>query len=280
MTTPQPDRLNLWSVHREDMTFRNLSANTIRDRQRVLGALCHGALDLADVQTVDIRAFLSRPTPSGRPLSPSSRATYLAHVSSFYRWAVRYKHLDADPTVDLDPPKVPNRLPRPIPRQALDAAIRTASAEVRAWLMLGALAGLRCSESASLHADNLRLDDSPPMLRVTGKGGKTRTIPIHPDLAAELAQWPTDGYLFPWRDSHVKPEEVSRLVNKHLRGLGFKDTAHSTRHRFGTDMYRGTRDIIATKDLLGHASVATTQVYAQADPSGLYAAISALSFND
>jgi site-specific recombinase XerD len=270
MSDPTPDRLGLWPGHRDDLILANRSPLTIRDRRSVLAKVTRGAVDLADLTAADIRSFIARPE-----LKPATRATYLAHCHSLFKWAIYNGHVTHDPTVKIPTIKVNPGLPRPISHADLRRALDTATPNVRAWLMLGAFAGLRCAEAATLHRDNVR----GRVLVVTGKGNKTRAIPIHPELEAVLAQLPASGYLFPGGDhGHAAPKTVSSAVGEHLRNLGINSTAHATRHRFGTDIYRVNQDLRATQVLLGHASTRTTEVYTEVDRPALEAMVGALNY--
>jgi len=269
LTEPSPDRLGLWARHRDDMRLANQSRATITGRQGVLRNLA-GPVDLADIGPGNIRAFIGR-----EGLRPISRQSYLAHIRTFYRWAVFHDLLEHDPTVKIVGPTVQRGLPRPISHADLRRAVATAPPLVRAWLLLGALAGLRCAEAASLHADDIR----PPVLIITGKGDKTRAIPIHPDLMGELANWPTEGYLFPGRvNGHVTPQWVSEAVGSHLRSLGIRSSAHKARARFATDLYRVQQDIVSTQHALGHAKIETTMAYVEADQPKLEAMVAAIDY--
>lgn len=274
---PAPDRLQLWPRFRDDyMSFKGYSPNSVTCmRQVYCGLTEHQHVDLADVRVEHLRAYLNK-TSERRPYGPLSRAarhTYTSHFRTLYGWAVKHGHLDTDPTLHLESPKVQPGDPHPIDPAKLSHALATATRNVRCWLMLGAHAGLRCGEAAGLRGENVYLDHNPRLV-VVGKGGKVRGVPLHPDLVRELATWPRTGYLFPGqKDGHIGPKWVSSAVNRHLRSLGYPDVAHSTRHRFGTDMYQGTGDPFQAMKLLGHANVSTTMIYAQVDQSGLYSAV-------
>jgi integrase len=118
---------------------------------------------------------------------------------------------------------------------------------------------------------------------VTGKGGNQRTVPLHSKVIDALAMLPPDDeamYVLPrfdgWKDRHLAPGRVSSMINEYLHSMGIPDTAHSLRHRFGTDVYRASQDIRLTQDLLGHSSPITTAIYAAADVSKAAAIVSGL----
>ncbi len=259
------DALELWPAHEASMRLRRLSAMTVRDRRRIIERI-GATVDLADVTRQDIETFLD----SNPRWTASTLHTYLGHLRSFYGWAVFEDRLDVDPTFRIPITRVPGNLPRPITHADLDRALREADDRIRLWLLLGAYAGLRCAEIAALHENDVQ----DGLLYVRGKGQKIRTVPLHPRLLAELEAWPTRGLLFPG----VRPHRLSGICNNHLRALGIRSTMHSTRHRFGTDIYATERDILVTSKLLGHASAKTTQVYAQVDQEAAARMIGRLSY--
>lgn len=147
-------------------------------------------------------------------------------------------------------------------------AIDQAGPRMRAWLTLMGYAGLRCAEVAALERGWLM----PGALRVTGKGGHERVVPLHPSVVAALAgvQFPPSGPVF--RNAEGRPftaKDISRRVGAYLDGLGIAATAHQGRHHFGTVAYRHSRDLRAVQQLLGHADPATTAGYAAVDAHDL-----------
>lgn len=195
------------------------------------------------------------------PLAPQTRYTYVAYLASFYTWAMKAGHTTTDPTETIDRPKLPIHLPRPLASTSLQDAIRYANPRMRAWLHLGAYQGFRCIEIVRLRGE----DVDPNRLTITarGKGNKERTIALHPETLASLRAYglPERGLVFERRGGGpVQPSTVSRYISRHLADAG---TAHQLRHWFGTEVYEGSRDLLLTQQLLGHASPATTAVYAQ-----------------
>lgn len=129
---------------------------------------------------------------------------------------------------------------------------------VATMVRLGAQAGLRCCEICRVHRRDVTETAAGYRLRVLGKGRKVRVIPITKALAFEILA--ADGWLFPGQvDGHLSAAYVSKLVS---RALPEGWTAHTLRHRFASRAYIGAdKDIRAVQELLGHASVATTQIY-------------------
>jgi integrase/recombinase XerC len=222
--------------------------------------------DLATASSDDVVAWLGDPN-----LKPSTKHSYRASLRMFYRWMRVTGRREDDPTEATRSIPVPRAQPRPAKDADVAAALAGASQEDRLAVLLAALAGLRRAEIAGLHADDI--DDTT--IRITGKGGVIRTIPIHPVLMRELKPWAArGGYLFRGRDgtSPVTADAMGRRISRLL-----DSGAHSLRHKFATDAYRGTKDIRAVQELLGHASVATTQVYTAVDGDALSAAVNSIA---
>ena len=211
---------------------------------------------------------------------PVSRAVELSHIRSYCQWAVRFGHITADPTARLDAPRRRRRLPRPIGADRLEQAMTNAQTQPRLYvcLTLAAFSGLRCIEIATLRWEDI--DDSHMV--VTGKGGHQRVVPLHPKVSEALAMLPNDDgpFVIPrmdgWKDRHLHPGRVSGMINEYLHGLGIHDTAHSLRHRFGTDFYRASKDIRLTQEIMGHSSPTTTATYAAADTDAAAAIMAVL----
>lgn len=222
--------------------------------------------DLAEATTEDVLAWLSNPT-----LKPATRRSYRASLRMFYRWMRLTGRRQDDPTEATRPVRVPRSAPRPASAEALDEALANACQEDRLALLLAALAGLRRAEIANLHADDL----GDTSIRVEGKGGVVRYVPIHPALMKELRPWAArGGYLFRGRGgtSAISADAMGRRISRLL------DTgAHSLRHKFATDAYRGTKDLRAVQELLGHSSIITTQVYTAVGDDAMTQAVNSIA---
>lgn len=205
--------------------------------------------------------------------APETRKSARSAVRGFYRWALLSGLITVDPTANLRPVHVPVSKPRPTPELVLEEALANATEPERCMVLLLAYGGLRRAEAATLRV----ADITERGLRITGKGGRQRVVPIHPRLEHALrervANLPPDArWLFPspvrpgW---HVTPDYVYRHVTALTKGY----SPHALRHRFATQVYRVSHDIRATQELLGHSSVATTQRYVATDEDSMRAAV-------
>lgn len=208
--------------------------------------------------------------------SAATRYSYRSTIRTFYAWAQTVGHVKRNPAVDLPPVRVPQSLPRPTPDGIVDHALDDCTDRDRLFVLLATHAGLRRAEIASLRWEHVGTDE----LRITGKGNKIRSIPLHPRLAAELtaervrrddAEYGSGyryrkvsdgGYIFPSRrnGTPISPHTVGTVLSKLL---GPQWTGHTLRHRFGTRTYQISGDIRITAALLGHARLDTTAGYAR-----------------
>lgn len=190
--------------------------------------------------------------------SPATRKNALDAIRSYYRWAEQAGRTTGDPTLGLPHIRVPRGMPRPTPDHVLLEAVRRCARPTDIlMLLLGSLSGLRVGEMAVLRADDI----NDGVIRVTGKGGHIRHVPVHPLLAEALQLVPSRGWLFPSDRNptgHYLAASIAQRINDLLED-GW--SAHTLRHRFATHVYSASLDILALRDLLGHADVSTTMVY-------------------
>jgi len=227
--------------------------------------------DLSTATRDEVERFLD-----GRRIAAKARSGWVSHLHMLYTWALDEGLTQADPTVGVVRPRLRQGLPRPAVDDELDVALRLADRRMRAMLTCAALAGLRAKEIALLDRPDVLDSYSPPMLIAHGKGGKDRTLPMHPDLvdALRALPMPASGRVFRnGRGQAMSPTNVSHAVNTYLHGLGITSTLHQLRHWFATRYYAETRDLLGLKDLLGHASVETVSIYAKwvLDPAAVTA---------
>lgn len=200
-------------------------------------------------------------------VSISSIHTYTCHVKSFYRWAFESSRTDTNAADALPIPRVAERRPRPMPEKDTRTAMRAAQGVMRAWLALAGWCGLRAGEISRIRREDIAPDPDAgdgAMLHVDGKGGRHRAVPVPPRVLVLLRPYlDVQGPIFRRSTTGlpVTPNEVTKKAGKFLRGLGLPYTLHTLRHRFATRLAQTTKDLRLVQELLGHASLATTQVY-------------------
>lgn len=232
---------------------------TIRLRHYQISDLCNVAPSPAFITTDHLIAILSTPG-----WAPETRKSVRGSYRSFFRWAYQSGRLEEDPSDVLPSVRVPQAVARPAPETVVRTGLR-GDERIRFMVMLAAYAGLRACEIARVHEEHLDLD----VLRVKGKGGKTREIPIvHLELLERL-QAVTDWAFPNGYGTHLSPGHVTRLVSKVLPD-GW--TCHTLRHRMATAAYAGSRDLLAVGALLGHSRPETTQRYVRMPDDALRAA--------
>lgn len=258
-----------WHEHEQAYTrwmrAGGCSEGTVRLRRHYLARFSSAAPDPIAATTDDLAGVLSCPT-----WSAETRRSARAAARSFFGWMARDGRRPDDPSLNLPRVRMAPPRPRPASTEALDDALAHADHRVRLMLLLAAYAGLRCSEIARLHSDDVYQGE----IRVKGKGGRVRYVPLHPRLA-ECLRVTSGGWLFPnGQGSHVSAGHVTRLLSI---ALGPGTTAHQLRHLFACRAYASQRDILAVRELLGHASVATTQRYTRTPDDALRRAVEAIA---
>jgi len=238
---------------------------------------------LLDLSAADLRAFLA--DRRGQGLGASSAARELSGVRAFLGYAAEQQghHVQLPRT---RAPKRPRTLPRPAaPDEAMELAENAADAATAPWigardlaiLLLLYGAGLRVAEALSLTGAVLPIGQT---LRVTGKRNKTRVVPIVPAVREAIENYvrqrpyplAPEGALFVGaRGGPLNPDLVRRAVAAARRRLGLPDTLtpHALRHSFATHLLARGADLRALQELLGHASLSSTQIYTAVDAARL-----------
>jgi len=245
--------------------MEGLSEETIRQRIYVLR---HLAVPPGEATVEHLRNALSG------DLSASSRATYLRTMRVIFADLNRLGLVGNDPARLVKVPKVPRRQPRPIPRVDIDRCLTMADADARDWTVLGAFLGLRAGEVTRVAGTDLVATDDGPAVRVRGKGGLIAVVPAHPRVVDVLAPYAGDpAPIWPWW-----PKSINRRWQRAAAEVGVTGhTFHSLRHAYATQLYRLTGgDLLTVARLCRHASVATTQGYAQLAQSAPYRAVAGL----
>jgi integrase/recombinase XerC len=276
---------------------RHLSPATVeayrRDLSQLAAFLRRARRDLPGAGIDDLRRFLAQLTSLG--YARASIARRVGAIHTFYLWAVSSGVVAQDPAALLGRPKVISRLPVVL-RVAEAAALVEApdagedASEVesavalrdRAILELMYGSGLRVSEVAGVTVDRVDLDRG--RVTVVGKGDKEREVPLGDPARQAVVAWLTvrsvlapgggDELFINRRGRPIGPRDIRRLVGRYGRAAlsGRRVTPHTLRHSFATHLLEGGADIRAVQEMLGHASVATTQRYTHVSRSRLFEA--------
>lgn len=206
----------------------------------------------------------------------ASKRSVRQALRGFYSWGQLVGRWPDNPAAHLPTIKATRGVARPAPEHSVRVGLASTDARTRLMIRLGVKAGLRCREICRVHTDDLVQDLVGWSLIVHGKGEHKRQVPLPGDLAAELRALDA-GYAFPGKiDGHLSASRVSELISEALPpGV----TAHMLRHRYGTRAYNlGGKDLRAVQELLGHAYIATTQIYVGVEDDAIRrAAIAAAS---
>ncbi|MEX0405995.1 tyrosine recombinase XerC [Aquibium sp. LZ166] len=245
-----------------------------------------GLSDIADLRPADLRAFLAYRRKEGVGARTLGRG--LAAIRSFLRHLERRGLANAAGAASLRSPKLPKSLPRPLTapeaRRVVSAGEQLAeepwiAARNAAVLTLLYGSGLRISEALGITASQIA-GKGETVLRITGKGGKTRLTPMLPVALQAVAEYrrlcphhlPPNGPLFRGaRGGPLDPSVVQREMRKLRSALNLPDSAtpHALRHSFATHLLARGGDLRTIQELLGHASLSTTQLYTGVDTSRL-----------
>ena len=270
-----PERYLSYLRHERRLAAHTLAAYT-RDA-RLLAALA-GSRALEALGSADIRRFIA--TLHGRGQSPRSLARILSSWRGFYAWLERARAIGANPCAGVKAPRAARRLPEVL---SPDDAVRLVSLEDasplglrdRALFELAYSCGLRVSELTGL--DLGAVDAGTGEVRVTGKGAKTRIVPVGAPALAALAAWLAvragiaragEKALFVGSAGRrLAPREVQRRIKRWAAaaGLAVDVHPHMLRHSFASHVLQSSGDLRAVQEMLGHASIASTQVYTHLD---------------
>jgi integrase/recombinase XerC len=274
----QPSPFESWLAHLRDE--RRLSPHTLAayERDARLLAELAGEREPRALRTADIRRFAA--TLHGKGLAPRSLARVLSAWRGFYDWLARHRMVTANPCAGVRAPRSAKRLPETL---SPDDAVRLVSREDttplglrdRALFELAYSSGLRVSELTGLDAD--AVDAATGEARVLGKGSKTRIVPVGAHALAAIAAWlprraeiahAGEKALFVnARGRRIAPREVQRRIKLWARAAGLTQDVHPhmLRHSFASHVLQSSGDLRAVQEMLGHASIASTQVYTHLD---------------
>src|SRR5262245_9034069 len=248
-----------------------------------------GKTPLSKIDTLAVRSYLAHLHRA--KLSNRSLARHLSTLRSFFRWACREGHIEKSPAKGLPAPRVPKTLPRAMTLPDTERLLEGGDDEglvperERALFELLYATGLRVSEASGLDLDDV--DFSERLVRGTGKGSRERIVPFGKAAADALRAYlpsraalrhrandedePGDPLFVNARGGRLTSRSMARLLKRRLRAAGLPEeiSPHALRHTFATHLLQAGADLRAIQELLGHASLSTTQKYTHLDAARL-----------
>lgn len=264
--------------HQRQLAAISIS-NYARSLERLIGLL--GAARLESLDSAQVRRMIARLNAGG--LSPRALANILSGWRGLFHWLVRHKEFASNPCQGVRAPKAPRTLPKALSVEAAQRLLESMPGDgvefVRDAAMFELMysSGLRRAEVLSLNCGDGRLDLRDGLVTVTGKGAKTRTIPVGAKASQALAAW------LAVRAQIAKPDEKALFVGTRGRRLSAsvlgnrldswalasgaqgKVHPHMLRHSFASHVLQSSQDLRAVQEMLGHASISTTQIYTHLD---------------
>jgi integrase/recombinase XerC len=259
---------------------RRLAAATLGNYSRAIDLLLklHGEQEMKTLEPAHVRRYVAMLHANG--LAPRSLALTLSAWRGWFRWLARHKGWPANPVLGIRAPKATRPLPKALSvesaQRLLDSPEEKGIAQIRDAAMFELLysSGLRVGELVAL---NLNDDPAQGEVTVTGKGSKTRTVPVGAKARTALNAWthvraqlaaPEEKALFVGaRGRRIAPGTVASRLGAWARSRGLTEHVHPhmLRHSFATHVLQSSQDLRAVQELLGHASISTTQVYTHLD---------------
>jgi integrase/recombinase XerC len=267
---------------------RNVSVNTVTAYRNDLESfisflsndyltMARDQLDLAKVDHLAIRSWLAH--LARQKLSRASSARYLSALRSFFKYLMREGLVETNPARTVSTPKKEKRLPQVM--QPADVALLLEQPDLskplgirdRAWLELLYASGLRISELVGIDLDDIEL--KARLVKVRGKGSKERIVPFGSKAEDAIRAWITErqklidafseeeGLFLNYRGERITTRSVRRLFDEYIRDASLRAgiSPHTMRHSFATHLLNAGADLRAIQELLGHASLSTTQKY-------------------
>lgn len=262
---------------------RRLSIHTITSYRRDLYCLteycdANDLLRWQDLKSHHVRGFAASSHAAG--LSPRSIQRRLSGIRGLMNYLIREGDIDRNPATDISAPQVARKLPNTLDVDQMARLLQIrgddpVTVRDRAMLELFYSSGLRLAELINLNPEDVDLDDA--MIRVTGKGNKTRLIPIGRmarnsvtewlPVRPELAAGDEKALFVGVRGRRISPRTVQNRVHHWAVEAGIPQRVypHLFRHSFATHLMESSRDLRAVQELLGHADISTTQIYTHLD---------------
>lgn len=273
-------------------TERGLSANYQLSTQRSLETFSawlqkNGNLTLAQVEPGHISEYLTARKRAG--LAAASIKLEAVAIRIFFRFLAARKYLEKNPAENLPTPRIERLLPHTLNAPEIVRLLESVNENDprglrdRAILELLYASGLRVSELCQARLENINLEDG--FIRVTGKGNKTRLVPVGARAREAITRYlererptlvgPRSGaeIFLSVRGKKLTPQRIWQLVKIYAARAGLDETVypHIFRHSFATHLLQGGADLRIIQEMLGHADISTTQIYTHVDSSGLKA---------
>ncbi|HZM34348.1 MAG TPA: tyrosine recombinase XerC [Burkholderiales bacterium] len=263
---------------------RRLAAATLENYRHALALLLSLARekDFSAIEAADVRRFLSM--LHARGFAPRTLALTLSAWRGCFAWLARHRGWRTNPALGVRAPKASRTLPKAMSVEAAQKLLEDAGGDAsplavqdRAMFELLYSSGLRLAELVALDVDDGRLDLRQGEVTVTGKGSKSRTVPVGAKARQALKVWistrqqvATEGEkaLFVGaRGRRISPSVVGARLGAwaRRRGLGQRVHPHMLRHSFASHVLQSSQDLRAVQEMLGHASISTTQIYTHLD---------------
>lgn len=259
---------------------RGLSPQSIRAYRADLTPLLAELVNIRQLTTSVIRAYLGRKHQSGAARSSLARLT--TSIRQFCQWLTAEGILDKDPSARMVTPKPHRHLPEVLSAEQAGQVIATMAASAsegevaenpealrdRALIELLYATGMRVSELCDANIADIEFDRG--LITVTGKGNKQRVVPFGRPAEDALRRWldvrsvlakESDAVFVGMRGGRLNPRQARRIVHKATAAVGADVSPHALRHSAATHLLEGGADLRVVQELLGHSSLATTQIY-------------------
>ena len=199
-------------------------------------------------------------------LSTGTRAVDLSHLRGFYEWCQVWDKRADDPSIRIRAVRVNNRIAKKATQSDVATLLEAdIGPDLHRAFLLGCYAGMRVAESAALSWADVDSDANTVTVR-QGKGGKSRVIDVSPLLIDWLGER-RRGNVVTGRAAAYGPAQLQRRLNRAIKRTGLDITTHALRHRWGMVAYQSSGDLLAVAEMMGHSSINTTRIYAQASSS-------------
>lgn len=264
--------VDAWVASMRSRKRRQMSERTVLSRRSTLARLV-ADLDPRTATAEQVEAWLEN-----LDVKPNSRSTYWAQLKVFFGWLHGSGRREDDPTAVVEPFPAVRGEPRPLSEPEMQRLLGVVEGDPRRWwprayVLLGAFAGLRIHEIAKVRGEDIK----DGQLEVVGKGGHVGHVWLHERIEALAASMPAEGWWFPTPTEvgHVHRVSVGAAIKRALTRAEIDATPHALRHYYGTAVLAGS-DIFTAQKALRHQAISSTQIYAKLPDQRLRDAIASI----